>query len=144
MILLVIIWMSLSTFNAESFLLRSSEVVSEEPLLSTATLYIFTGSDWCADCRRLEKNVLNDTAFKTSMEINKIAVEIIDFPQRKKLSPETKKHNELIAEAYNFQGIFPTLILSRASGSYETLQYRNEQAAEFSEIVLNKLSNMNE
>lgn len=144
MILLVIMWMSLSTFNAEP-LQHSFQILSEkEPLLSTATLYVFTGSDWCADCRRLEKNVLNDTVFKTSMETNKIAVEIIDFPQRKKLSPETKKHNELIAETYNFQGIFPTLILSQASGSYETLQYRNEQAAEFSEIILNKLSVLND
>jgi len=77
------------------------------------------------------------------MELNKIGVEIIDFPQRKKLHPEVVKHNKSIAETYDFQGIFPTLILSQGEKNYKVLNYKNEKAAEFSAQVLEKLKYLN-
>ena len=138
---LAIIWINLLSFNTDSSIPKTSEEITQ---LSAPVLYIFIGSDWCADCKRLEKNVLSDSVFISTMKLNKIAIEIIDFPQRKKLSPDVVKHNETIAESYGFQGIFPTLVLSRSKDKYETLQYKNEAAAEFSEIVLNKLKYLNE
>ena len=114
------------------------------PVNSKATLYVFTGSDWCVDCKRLEKNVLSDPAFKTSMKHNGINVEIIDFPQRKKLSPEVIKHNEAVADAYGFKGIFPTLILSRSEKNYQPIGYNNEPAENFSAIILSKLQVLDE
>ena len=107
-------------------------------------MYVFTGSDWCADCKRLEKNILSDSVFISSMELHKVQVEIIDFPQRKKLSAEVIKRNESIAETFGFQGIFPTLVLTQTRDNYEKLQYKNEKAAEFSEIIINKLKGLNE
>ncbi len=111
---------------------------------SNATLYIFTGSDWCVDCKRLEMNVLSDPGFKNSMEHNGIKVEIIDFPQRKKLSPEIVKHNEAVADAFGFKGVFPTLILSRSEESYQQVGYNNEPADDFSAIILDKLQVLDE
>ena len=78
------------------------------------------------------------------MESNNIEIEIIDFPQRKKLPPEVIKHNEFVAETFNFQGIFPTLILSQTNEKFQALKYKNEKAAEFSELVLEKLKDLNE
>lgn len=142
---IIIISLSLFSLPIESPAQTSpTNAVSENSILSKAILYIFTGSDWCVDCRRLEKNVLSDAAFLKTMEKNNIEVEIIDFPQRKKLPPEVVKHNESIAENYNFQGIFPTLILSQTKEKYEPLKYKNEKAVEFSEIVLEKLNYLNE
>ena len=51
--------------------------------------------------------------FLKTMENHNISIEIIDFPQRKKQSPELIKRNESIAETFDFQGIFPTLVLSQ-------------------------------
>ena len=142
---LFIILISLLSTPIESFAQNISASSAEENLsVSKTVLYIFTGSDWCADCRRLGKNVLNDSTFVKSMELHKIGVEIIDFPQRKKLPPEVVKYNESIAETYDFQGIFPTLILSQAEGNYEVLNYKNEKAAELSEQILEKLKYLNE
>ena len=103
----LIIWISLFPFNNEPPIDNSAlYITKEKSQLSTAVLYVFTGSDWCADCRRLKKNVLSDSVFIASMERNKIKIEIIDFPQRIKLSPEVVKHNEAVAETFGFQGIF--------------------------------------
>ncbi len=138
---LAIIWISLLSFITESSLPKAD---NESSQMSAPVLYIFVGSDWCADCKRLEKTVLSDSVFISTMKLNKIEVEIIDFPQRKKLSPDVVKHNQTIAELYGFQGIFPTVVLSRSKDIFETLQYKNEAAIEFSEIVLNKLKYLNE
>ncbi len=64
------------------------------------TLYIFTGSDWCPNCKALDKNVLSDTAFIRAMADNKVSIEIVDFPQRNKITPEQRKHNEAIPIVY--------------------------------------------
>jgi len=141
---LIIILLSLFSFPIESPAQNIPASAVEENLsTSKAVLYIFTGSDWCVDCRRLEKNVLLDSTFVKSMKLHKIEVEIIDFPQRKKLPPEVVKHNESIAETYDFKGIFPTLILSQDESNYEVLNYKNEKAAEFSKQILKKLKYLN-
>ncbi len=144
MSLLFIILINFLPLNIENIQTSPLDSFEENIQLTTTVLYIFIGSDWCADCRRLEKNVLNDSVFITSMRHNEIKVEIIDFPQRKKLAPEIIKYNESIAETYDFQGIFPTLVLSQAKKKYEILLYKNEKASEFSEIVLDKLKYLNE
>ena len=78
------------------------------------------------------------------METNNITIEIIDFPQRKKLSPELVKRNESLAETFDFQGIFPTLVLSQTENQFEILGYNNQNASEFSSLILNKLKQLNE
>ncbi|MFD2726738.1 thioredoxin family protein [Hyunsoonleella rubra] len=87
---------------------------------NTFTLFVFEGSDWCVNCRRLEKNVLSDTTFISFLNEKQITLTRVDFPQRTKQNSQVKKNNELLAERYNFDGIFPTLILSRN----DTLLYR--------------------
>ena len=137
---LILISLSLFSLSLDSSTQHSPNV----PITKNTVLFIFTGSDWCADCRRLEKNVLSDTSFVKTMEANQIEVQIVDFPQRKKLPSDVVKRNELIAETYNFQGVFPTLILSQTEKNYEVLKYENEKADEFSKRVLEKLSHLNE
>lgn len=76
-------------------------------------LIVFEGSDWCSNCKKFERNILNDSLVINYLEKEKIEVLKIDFPQRKKLSKEQKNSNKKYAEKYNFKGLFPTIILSR-------------------------------
>ena len=56
----------------------------------------------------------------------------IDFPQKKKLDEQTTAHNAMIAEKYNFNGIFPTLILVHNESVRQTeLSYANEDVETF-------------
>lgn len=83
-------------------------------------LLVFEGSDWCHNCQRLERYVLSDPIFLQEIQQMGIAVQRVDFPQRKKLSDEQRQRNEALAKQYGFDGSFPTLFLVRPGSS----QYR--------------------
>lgn len=73
-------------------------------------MLVFSGSDWCLPCIRFEKEVLEDTTF-LSFSTRNIQMEILDFPQHKRLSKEQVAYNEKMAEKYNPQGYFPYVLL---------------------------------
>jgi thiol-disulfide isomerase/thioredoxin len=113
--------------------------------VTTCTLFVFTGSDWCMNCKRLEKKVLGEPAFAESMKKNGIEIRIIDFPQRKKLDPAVLKYNQSIADNYHFEGVYPTLVLAKSdSRLYRLFFYRNQGWDEFSGIILEHKAKMNE
>lgn len=109
-------------------------------------LYVFTGSDWCANCRRFERKVLHDSGFITAMNGKKIRIEILDFPQRKKLSDETVAYNRAMSEKLGFKNVFPTIVLysSVGNGKQRTIYYRNEAGTEFGTMVLDELKHLDE
>lgn len=108
--------------------------------ITKATLLVFEGSDWCGNCRQLKKKVLSDTSFINQMKENQVVIELVDFPQRKKLAPDLVEKNASLAEKYQFDGVFPTLIIARQDTfSYAKIQYQNEQAATTADIILAKL-----
>ena len=110
-----------------------------------AVLYVFTGSDWCRECKRLEKEVLENAVFSSTMVKNGIQIQLIDFPQRKKLDVKIVERNESIAEKYNFEGVFPTLVISpQNTESYQRIYYQNENSEAFSQKILNELRSLQE
>jgi thioredoxin-related protein len=103
-------------------------------------LIIFEGSDWCANCIRLEKNILNDTSFLQYLKYKNIKLMKIDFPQRKKLSNEQKLNNEQIAGKYDFKWVFPTVIISRSDTLFfEKIYYQNQSVKEIEAVIQHKL-----
>ena len=78
-------------------------------------LALFTGSDWCIWCKRLEGEVLSQKAF--SDEVGKTFVPVfLDFPRDTSLVKEsTLKRNRELAEKYSVRG-YPTVVLLNARG----------------------------
>ena len=78
-------------------------------------LALFTGSDWCIWCKRLEGEVLSQKAF--SDEVGKTFVPVfLDFPNDKSLVKEaTLKRNRKLAKKYSVRG-YPTVLLLDAKG----------------------------
>lgn len=72
----------------------------------------FSGSDWCRSCMILKKTILESPEFKTFAEKNLVLVDV-DFPRKKKnrLTAEQTQYNEKLAEKYNKDGQFPTIII---------------------------------
>ena len=109
------------------------------------SLYIFEGSDWCANCKRLENTVLNNVAFLELLHANKIELVRVDFPQRKRLSKDQINQNKLLAVKYKFKGVFPSVILSRTDRFlYKKIIYQNQSVDEFSKQVLTVKNNLNQ
>jgi thiol-disulfide isomerase/thioredoxin len=73
-------------------------------------LLVFSGSDWCAPCIRLEREVLSDSVFLRYAADHLILLKA-DFPQRKKQAQPLKAACEKLADTYNQEGAFPKLLL---------------------------------
>lgn len=97
--------------------LSQAQVLQEAPLdeESTPTLLIFSGSDWCLPCIRLEKDVFSNHKFK-EFASGKFQVLKADFPQRTKQSEELVSKNEALAERYNPNGQFPLVLFLAPNG----------------------------
>ncbi|MDF1667870.1 MAG: thioredoxin family protein [Planctomycetota bacterium] len=74
----------------------------------------FTGSDWCPPCKMLTASVLSTPKFKTWAKKNVILL-YLDFPRRKPISAEQKKHNARLQKKYGIRG-YPTVVIADASG----------------------------
>ncbi len=69
-------------------------------------LLIFSGSDWCIPCIRLDREVWQNKDFMAYAK-EKLVLYRADFPKRKKnhLSPALATKNNALAEVYNPKGI---------------------------------------
>lgn len=80
-------------------------------------LISFSGSDWCAPCIKMKKEVFEHESFADLAE-KKLVLVRADFPRSKKnqLPGEQIKHNEALAEKYNPSGKFPFTVLTDSNG----------------------------
>lgn len=78
---------------------------------------VFSGSDWCAPCIKLDKSIWQSKTFK-DFSVNNLILVKADFPRRKKnmLAAEQQVHNEKLAEAYNPNGYFPLVVIFDSQG----------------------------
>lgn len=72
---------------------------------------LFTGSDWCPPCQKLEKNVLLQPAFKAFAEKHLVLL-FVDSPQKTKLDEKVQKQNEELSKRFNVEGVPTAIILS--------------------------------
>lgn len=95
------------------------------------SLVVFEGSDWCTNCIKLEHNILSNTQFLDYLNENNISLDRIDFPRWIKQSKEIVEKNNALAEQFNFQGEFPTIILvSSDSTEYVQIAHHNKISPE--------------
>ena len=79
-----------------------------------SVLIDFTGSDWCPPCIQMEKEVLSQSEFIAFAKNNLVLLKL-DFPRRKKLSPEEKEQNHELGQQFPIEG-FPTYVLVDPTG----------------------------
>ena len=85
---------------------------------SKKILLVFSGSDWCGPCIKMDKNLWSQPDFQ-AYAAKALVFFKADFPRRKKnqLSSEQQKVNNQLAEIYNPEGYFPRVLLLDAQGS---------------------------
>ncbi len=78
-------------------------------------LVLFTGSDWCIWCKRLEGEVFSQEAFSKAIPKEMVAV-FLDFPSDESLvTPARRMKNEWLGRIYGIRG-YPTVLLMDAKG----------------------------
>ena len=80
-------------------------------------ILVFSGSDWCIPCIKLEKEIWENSSFIQYAEQHYVLFRA-DFPKRKKNTlPETiQQLNDRLASEYNPKGYFPLVVVLDAKG----------------------------
>ncbi|NNM17124.1 MAG: thioredoxin family protein [Croceitalea sp.] len=75
-------------------------------------LLVFAGSDWCAPCIRLEREIWQSEEFKAFAADHYVLYKA-DFPRKKQnqLPPKVALANIKLAERFNPQGYFPLVVM---------------------------------
>lgn len=98
---------------------------------------VFSGSDWCAPCIKLDKTVWQSEEFKKESETNWVIYKA-DFPKKKvnQLNPVLTESNKKLAAQYNTAGYFPLVLLLDKSGTVLGLEgFKNISAAEYIQLI---------
>jgi thioredoxin-related protein len=100
-------------------------------------LLVFSGSDWCAPCIKLDNVVWKSDIFKSEAEKFWVIYKA-DFPKKKanQLSQEQTESNNKLAEKYNRNGSFPLVILLDKTGKVIGMTgFKNISADEYIELI---------
>jgi thioredoxin-related protein len=100
-------------------------------------LLVFSGSDWCAPCIKLDNVVWKSDAFQLAAAKNWVIYRA-DFPKKKanQLAPELVQSNNKLAEKYNRNGSFPLVLLLDKTGKVIGMTgFKNVSASEYIQLI---------
>lgn len=108
---LCLLGFALPTYAKETISWKKNyqEAVSTAKQTGKPILVLFTGSDWCSWCKKLEKEVFDTEEFSKVAGDSFVFVSL-DFPMKSNQSPEEKKQNERLKKQYGVRG-FPTVVI---------------------------------
>jgi len=80
-------------------------------------ILVFQGSDWCAPCIKLDKEIWSSDEFITYSKDHFVMLKA-DFPRKRQnsLSDEQQEKNNALAEKYNKSGYFPFVVVLNKEG----------------------------
>lgn len=110
--------LSFGSVKSQNWLTDISEAKSEALNQSQSIILVFQGSDWCAPCIKLDREIWHTDEFKAYADEHFVMLKA-DFPRKKqnKLSKEQEKHNNELAEKYNKEGFFPLVVVLDSEGN---------------------------
>ena len=108
---------SFTQLHAQQWLTNFQQAKELSTSQEKTILLVFQGSDWCAPCIKLNREIFESEHFMAYAKDHFIMLQA-DFPRRKKnaLSPELQAHNNALAEQYNKGGIFPFVVVLNKDG----------------------------
>jgi thioredoxin-related protein len=89
-------------------------------------ILVFSGSDWCAPCIKLDRLIWQSEEFKEYAKENYVLYQA-DFPRKKdnRLTEKLTAQNNALAEKFNPKGYFPlVLVLSKNEEVLGTTGYK--------------------
>ena len=107
-----------STLVAQEWQGSFAEALSGAQVQDKPILLVFAGSDWCAPCIKLDKEVWQSDVFRLHADENYMLYKA-DFPRKKanQLPEGVAVQNAALAEKYNPKGYFPLVLLLSKDGS---------------------------
>ena len=132
--LVVIICLLFSfTITAQEWSSSFSDAVTKAKEQDKHLLLVFSGSDWCAPCIKLDQEIWQSSEFKEYAEKNLVLYKA-DFPRKKKnrLQSDLELANRELANTYNQQGYFPfVLLLDKDKNILSKTGYKKSTPSEY-------------
>ncbi|NOX45977.1 MAG: thioredoxin family protein [Chlorobi bacterium] len=109
---------SIISIHAQNWLTDIEEAKTSAAKENRNIILVFQGSDWCAPCMKLEKEIWNTDEFKEYSKEHFILLKA-DFPRKRKNKLESvqQEKNMQLAEKYNKQGFFPMVVVLDKEGN---------------------------
>lgn len=129
----ILFFFTISVFYAQNWQTNFEEAKLIASKENKNIVLVFSGSDWCAPCMKLEKNIWMSDEFKSESEKNWVTYKA-DFPKKKanQLAPELTEQNKKLAEKYNKGGSFPLVVLLDPNGKVLGMTgFKNVSAEEY-------------
>lgn len=133
----ILFFFTISVFYAQNWQTNFEEAKVIAQKENKNIVLIFSGSDWCAPCMKLEKNIWMSEVFKAEAEKNWVTYKA-DFPKKKanQLAPELTEQNKKLAEKYNKGGSFPLVVLLDPNGKVLGMTgFKNVSAEEYIQLL---------
>ena len=100
-------------------------------------IIVFSGSDWCAPCIKLDKNIWQSESFKNEAAKDWVLIKA-NFPRKKanELSKEQTEHNRKLAEKFNIEGSFPLVVILDKNGKLlGKMGFKNVSPEEYIKMI---------
>ncbi|MBG6061703.1 thioredoxin-related protein [Flavobacterium sp. CG_9.1] len=100
-------------------------------------ILVFSGSDWCAPCIKLDKTIWQSEEFKKEAD-QKWVLYKADFPKKKAnlLAAEVTSSNRKLASEYNKSGNFPLVLLLDKTGRVLGITgYKNTSPEQYIQLI---------
>lgn len=116
-LLIIMALVSVTTVGAQEWQTSFEKAKAIALKDSKPIILVFQGSDWCAPCIKLDRQIWSTDTFKKYAEGHYVMLQA-DFPRRKSnaLSDSQTKANAQLAETYNTNGIFPFVVVLDSKG----------------------------
>lgn len=133
----VLLIFTVSQLTAQNWLTNLNEAKQKAQDDHKNILLVFSGSDWCAPCMKLERTIWQSEEFKTFAKEHFILLKA-DFPKQKKnqLEPLLQEQNNQLAAKYNKNGFFPLVVILDKDGKLlGSTGYKNVTPKDYIDIL---------
>lgn len=109
---------TITSLNAQEWITDFETAKSIATENNKTIILVFQGSDWCAPCIKLDKEIWHTEEFQNYAKDHFVMLKA-DFPKRKKnaLSEAQQAHNNQLAEQFNKNGYFPYVVVLDPKGT---------------------------
>lgn len=135
--LLIVLFLTFNLSFSQNWKASFEEAKTQAVAENKNIVLVFSGSDWCAPCIKLDKNVWQSEVFKKESE-TKWVVYKADFPKKKanQLNPTLTESNKKLAAQYNSDGNFPLVVLLDKTGAVIGIEgFKNIPAADYIQLL---------
>jgi len=114
----LVLLLSTRAIGAQDWYTNAETAIETAAKEEKKIILVFQGSDWCAPCIKLDREIWSTTEFQEAAKAHFIMLQA-DFPKKKKnrLSKELQTQNKQLAEKYNPKGHFPYVVVLNPQGN---------------------------